>query len=62
MDKVEGDKRVYYLVPQEEYEKTKRLYYAFFKLNNLSSRYLSHIRIRKNNEIWNNMESDLWKN
>ena len=31
MDKVEGDKRVYYLVPQEEYEKTKRLYYAYFK-------------------------------
>lgn len=51
MDKAEGDKRVYYLVPHEEYEKTKRLYYAFFKLNNLSSRYLSLIRIRKNNEI-----------
>ena len=42
MDKVEGDKRVYYLVPQEEYEKTKRLYYAFFKLNNLSYNHLTY--------------------
>ncbi len=51
MNKAKGDKRVDYLIPPEEYEKTKRLYYAYFKLNNLSSKYLSLIRIRKNNEI-----------
>ncbi len=47
VDKAKQYEKIYYVVPKESYEKTRRLFYGYFKINKLSSKYLDRIRLRK---------------